>query len=113
AERVHPMSAIVRTIDFGGGKVQAFGHDEPESNPIMGLRAIRYCLRHRDVFKTQLRALLRASVNGRLKIMFPMITSVTELRLAKSILEEAKAELREEGTPFNEKVPLGIMIEVP
>jgi phosphotransferase system enzyme I (PtsI) len=114
AERVNPRSAIVRTVDFGGGKVEGMGEEAvAEANPIMGLRAIRYCLRHRDLFKTQLRALLRASVHGRLKVMFPMITSVTELRLAKAVLAEAREELRKEGVPFNPDLSVGIMIEVP
>lgn len=113
AERVYPRSAIVRTIDFGGGKVTPQDDALGESNPILGMRAIRYCLRHPDVFKTQLRALLRASVHGRLKIMFPLVSSVVELREAKRRLEEAKEELRSAGTRFNESLNVGIMIEVP
>jgi len=113
AERVYPRSAIVRTIDFGGGKVTPVDDGAVEANPIMGLRAIRYCLQHEELFATQLRALLRASVHGRLKIMFPLITSVSELRQAKAALERARAELQKAGTPFNDALNVGIMIEVP
>jgi phosphoenolpyruvate-protein phosphotransferase (PTS system enzyme I) len=81
-------------------------------NPALGLRAIRYCLRHPDMFRTQLRALLRASVHGNLKIMFPMISGVAELRAARRALDEAQAELLRETIPTR-KVPIGIMVELP
>jgi phosphotransferase system enzyme I (PtsI) len=82
-------------------------------NPALGLRAIRYCLRQPDLFKAQLRALLRASVHGNLKIMFPMISGIAELRAAKRALEEARTELVRAGVRIREEVPVGIMIELP
>ena len=113
AERVYPHSAIVRTADLGAEKfTPAMGmHKEP--NPALGLRGIRYCLRNKELFKIQLRALLRASIYGRLKIMFPMISGLAELREAKAALEEAKEELRLNKQEFNENVAVGIMVEVP
>ena len=84
-----------------------------ELNPFLGYRAIRLCLDRKDIFKTQLRALLRASVYGNLKIMFPMISNLQELREAKAVLEECKEELRKEKIDFNDKVEVGIMIEIP
>lgn len=113
AERVYPHSAIVRTADLGAEKfTPAMGmHREP--NPALGLRGIRYCLRNKELFKIQLRALLRASIYGRLKIMFPMICGLAELREAKAALEEAKEELRLSKQEFNENVAVGIMVEVP
>ncbi len=112
-EKVYPHSAIVRTADLGAEKfTPAMGmHHEP--NPALGLRGIRFCLRKKEMFKVQLRALLRASVHGRLKIMFPMVSGLGELRETKAVLEEAKEELRIEKHPFNENIALGIMIEVP
>jgi phosphotransferase system enzyme I (PtsI) len=86
-------------------------HREP--NPALGLRGIRYCLRNKELFKIQLRALLRASIYGRLKIMFPMISGLSELREAKAVLEEAKEDLRHSKQEFNENVAVGIMVEVP
>ncbi len=82
-------------------------------NPALGLRAIRYCLRQPEMFRTQLRALLRASVHGNLKIMFPMISGVAELRAARRALDEVRAELERAGTPMKEDIPIGIMIELP
>lgn len=104
---------IVRTLDIGGDKAMPCLNLEREENPFLGYRAIRICLDRQDLFRTQLRALLRASVAGNLQIMFPMISSVNELRLAKAALEAAKAELRDAGVPFRENVPVGIMIEIP
>lgn len=77
----------------------------------MGFRAIRYCLKHKDLFKTQLRAIVRASAFGDVRIMFPLITAVEELREGKALVEEVKAELREQGVEFNENIPVGIMTE--
>jgi len=104
---------IVRTLDIGGDKDLPAMNLDKEDNPFLGYRAIRICLDRPELFKTQLRALLRASVHGRLWIMFPMISSVSELRAAKAVLEEAKAELRAKGEPYREDVPVGIMIEIP
>ena len=112
-KRLHPFPATFRTFDLGGDKVVPFAALGDEANPALGLRSIRLCLRERKLFKTQLRGLLRASVHGRMRIMFPMISGVGELREAKEVLEEAKAELLHEGVPFDPKVPLGIMVEMP
>lgn len=108
-----PKPVIVRTMDIGGDKELAALNLEKEDNPFLGYRAIRICLDRPQLFKTQLRALLRASYFGNLKIMFPMISCLDELRAAKAAVEEAKAELRSEGLSFDEKVQVGIMIEVP
>lgn len=113
AEKAYPHSAIVRTADLGAEKfTPAMGmHHEP--NPALGLRGIRWCLQRKEIFKIQLRALLRASVYGRLKIMFPMVSGVHELREAKAVMEEAKEELTLAKQEFNESIAIGIMIEVP
>lgn len=113
AETVYPNSAIIRTADLGAEKFTPVMGMSHEPNPALGLRGIRFCLKKKDLFKTQLRAMLRASVFGRLKIMFPMVTQLGELREAKALLEEAKEELRRENQRFNEDVAVGIMIEVP
>ena len=111
--RVAPYPATFRTFDLGGDKVIPFAGVGREANPALGLRSIRLCLKERGLFKTQLRGLLRASAHGRARIMFPMISGVGELREAKAVLEEAKGELRQEGLPFDEKIPVGIMVEMP
>lgn len=104
----------IRTIDLGGDKVSFAAADcQNEANPAMGLRAIRLCLAHPDVFHTQLRAILRASAHGKTRIMFPMISGMDELRQAKALLAKAKDELRREGIPFDENIEIGIMIETP
>ncbi|RLD16765.1 MAG: phosphoenolpyruvate--protein phosphotransferase [Caldiserica bacterium] len=113
AEKVMPYSVIIRTLDLGADKIGVDLGIERERNPIMGLRAIRLCLKFRHIFKTQLRAILRASVYGNIKIMYPLISGVGELDLANSVLEEVKQELRIKGIPFNEKIEVGAMIEVP
>jgi phosphotransferase system enzyme I (PtsI) len=104
---------IIRTLDAGGDKELPFLVGKPEANPALGLRAIRLCLAHRDLFKTQLRALLQASLSGNLHIMFPMIATLEELISAKALLEEAKQELTKEKIPFRADIPVGIMIEIP
>lgn len=104
---------IVRTMDIGADKQTDCLNLEPEENPAMGYRAIRICLTHKDIFKTQLRALYRASAYGKLAIMFPMIISAGEIRTARFFAEEVKSELREAGIPFDENVEIGIMIETP
>jgi phosphotransferase system enzyme I (PtsI) len=113
AERSQPHSVIIRTLDIGGDK--DFGHMgfPLETNPFLGLRAIRFCLQHPDIFKTQLRAILRASNYGDVKVMYPMVSGVTEVRQANAILRECQAELRAEGIPFNEDIQIGITIEIP
>jgi len=105
---------IIRTLDLGGDKVLSkamIGLEE--NNPFMGFRAIRFCLKHKEVFKVQLRALLRASAEGDLKILYPMLSGVSELLDSNQLLEEAKDELRQRGEKFNENVEVGAMIEIP
>jgi phosphotransferase system enzyme I (PtsI) len=104
---------VIRTLDAGGDKQLPFIGGLTEANPALGLRAIRLCMVYQDVFKTQLRALLRASVAGNLHIMFPMIATVDELVSAKALLKEAANELTQAGIPHRTDVPVGIMIEVP
>ncbi len=113
AESVLPHSVIIRTLDLGGDKFMSALHMPEELNPFLGWRAIRFCLERVDVFKTQLRAILRASAVGNVKLMYPMISGVEELRRAGAILEECRAELRTEGLPFDEQMEIGAMIEIP
>ncbi len=104
---------IIRTMDLGGDKKPESIFIPPEDNPFLGWRAIRISLERRDIFHTQLRAILRASAHGNAKILFPMISGLEELRESKAALEQAKQELRREGVPFDEAIEIGIMIEVP
>lgn len=113
AERLEGKPVVIRTLDVGGDKDIPYLDLPEEMNPFLGYRAIRLCLDRTDIFKTQLRALLRASAFGNIKIMFPMISSIQEIRDAKKILEEAKEELRKENIPFNENIEVGIMVEIP
>ncbi len=113
AESCLPHALIIRTLDIGGDKVASSLAFEHEENPFLGCRAIRYCLEHPAVFKTQLRAILRAAGIGHVKIMYPMISGIEELRRANQILEECKQELASAGIPFNPFVEVGIMIEIP
>ena len=108
------LPVTIRTLDVGGDKVPVEPRGRKwEPNPALGLRAVRYCLRHPQLFHTQLRALLRASVHGRLRIMFPMISGMTELRDAKAALERAREELLAEGVAIAGDVEIGVMIEMP
>lgn len=104
---------IIRTLDIGGDKLISSTLLTREENPFMGFRAIRFCLEFRDIFKVQLRAILRASAFGKVKIMFPMISSVEEVVSAKEILEEAKDELHSRGEKFDDAIEVGAMIEIP
>ncbi|NDJ25505.1 phosphoenolpyruvate--protein phosphotransferase [Nostoc sp. B(2019)] len=104
---------IIRTLDVGGDKPLSYFKVAPEANPFLGWRGIRYCLDHPDLFKTQLRAILRASFGHQIKIMLPMIATVTEVHAAKAILREVQAELSQVGIPFDEAIEVGIMVEVP
>ena len=104
---------VIRTLDIGGDKSVSFMNLPQEDNPALGYRAIRILLDCRELFKTQLKAILRASLHGNIRIMYPMISSVDEVRQANEILEQAKQELTEEGKPFKGDTPVGIMIEVP
>jgi phosphotransferase system enzyme I (PtsI) len=103
----------IRTLDLGGDKVMPGYHLAEDSNPLLGWRAIRFCLARPEVLRTQLRALLRASVHGNLRIMFPLISGPSEVEQIAGIVAEVKAELAREGLPFKDDVPVGIMIEVP
>jgi phosphoenolpyruvate-protein phosphotransferase (PTS system enzyme I) len=114
AERVRPDPLIIRTFDLGGDKLAPGTVDTTdELNPFLGWRAIRLCLENIDIFKTQLRAVLRASVVGNIKIMFPMISGLEELRRARAVLAECKEDLRRSGVPIGEKIEVGAMIEIP
>ena len=113
AERMGGRRVIIRTLDIGADKQADYFHLDKEENPAMGLRAIRICLSRPEVFRTQLRALYRASAYGKIAIMFPMITSVWEVQEIKRICRNIRAELAEEGVPMADKVELGIMIETP
>jgi phosphoenolpyruvate-protein phosphotransferase (PTS system enzyme I) len=104
---------VIRTLDIGGDKSVSFMNLPQEDNPALGYRAIRILLDCRELFKTQLKAILRASLHGNIRIMYPMISSVDEVLQANEILEQAKQELTEEGKPFKDNTPVGIMIEVP
>jgi len=113
AERSEPYSVIIRTLDIGGDKPSQSLKLEHEQNPFLGCRAIRYCLQHPDIFKPQLRAILRAAAVGNVRVMYPMISGIQELRRANAVLDECRRELREEGAEFNPDIEVGIMIEVP
>ena len=113
AEMGAQRPVIVRTLDIGGDKALPYYAFEPEENPFLGWRAIRMCLDRTDLFKTQLRAILRAGVFGKLRIMFPMIISLDELLAAKGLLEECKEELRARDVPFQADIEVGIMVETP
>ena len=112
-EAMHPHPVTIRTLDIGGDKFVPELHLTDETNPAMGLRAIRFSLREGTLFRTQLRAILRASVHGRARIMFPMISGVAEIRTCKRILQEVQEDLRREGIDFDPKLEIGIMIETP
>ena len=112
-ETANPLGVTIRTLDLGGDKVLNLGEREKENNPFMGFRAIRYCLQNPDTFLMQLRAILRASVHGKVKLMFPMISGVGEVIRAKVLLERAKNELREKKIDFDESIEVGCMIETP
>jgi phosphoenolpyruvate-protein phosphotransferase (PTS system enzyme I) len=113
AEALLPQPVIVRTLDLGGDKFLSHSHLPTEINPFLGCRAIRFCLERPDVFKAQLRAILRASALGNIRMMYPLISGLPELRQANEVLESCRSELRAEGVPFNENLEVGIMIEVP
>ncbi len=113
AEKFARQPVTIRTIDLGGDKFASQLELAEEMNPAMGLRAIRFCLREKDIFKQQIRAILRASSYGDVSIMFPMISGVGELREALAVVEEAKAELKKRRISFNRKMRAGIMVEIP
>lgn len=113
AQALQPQPVIIRTLDIGGDKVRSHREPPTERNPFMGWRAIRICLQEPDLFRVQLRAILRASAVGNVKMMYPMISSLNELRQATELLDKCKAELRAEGYLFNEQMETGVMIEIP
>ncbi len=113
AERAAPNEVVIRTLDIGGDKVGLPGQYEQEPNPALGLRAIRFCLQNRDIFRTQLRGIFRASAHGKIKILYPMISALPELQEIKRLMEEVRSELRAEGVPFDERLEIGVMIEIP
>ncbi|ATB28831.1 phosphoenolpyruvate--protein phosphotransferase [Melittangium boletus DSM 14713] len=112
-EAMDGRPVTIRTLDLGGDKVPGKGRHEKEPNPAMGLRAIRYCLSDRALFRVQLRALLRASVHGHLRVMFPLICGMSELREARSELEACRTELGRAGVPLGKRFQVGIMVETP
>lgn len=112
-ESMNPKPIVIRTLDIGGDKELSYLKFDEEMNPFLGYRAIRLCLDKKDIFKTQLKALLRASIYGNLKIMFPMISSLEELLKAKQILEEVKTDLVKAGIEYSSSIEVGMMIEVP
>lgn len=112
-QAVADRPVIIRTLDLGADKYTQAQSNEPERNPFLGLRSIRYCLQNLTLFKTQLRAILRASVEGDVRIMFPLISSLMELRSAKIVLGDAMEDLEEQGIPFRRDIPIGIMVETP
>jgi len=113
AEALKPAPVVIRTLDLGGDKFLSPLAVPHEMNPFLGWRAIRFCLHEKDIFRAQLRAILRASVAGNVKMMYPMICGLEELVQANQLLDECRAALRGEGVPFDEKMEVGMMIEVP
>ena len=112
-EVMTPRPVTIRTLDISGDKAVSYASDSYETNPALGLRGIRYCLKKPDIFNTQLRAILRASAFGNVRVLFPMISCLDEVHLAKRMLNEAADSLDKEGVIFNENIEVGIMIEVP
>ena len=113
AAELKPAPVIIRTLDLGGDKFLSHLQIPPEMNPFLGWRAIRFCLEEKEVFRAQLRAILRASAEGNVKIMYPMISGYGELEKANALVEEYKGELRAEKVPFDEHIEIGAMIEIP
>ena len=112
-ERAEGKRVVVRTLDIGGDKKLPYFEFEPEMNPFLGYRAIRLCLDRKDIFKTQVRALLRASVYGKLAIMFPMIATIDEFKTAKQFVLDTKEELKAEGVAVSDSIEIGMMVEIP
>lgn len=113
AAALAPQPVIIRTLDLGGDKLLSHAAAQGETNPFLGWRAIRYCLQEQPVFRTQVRAILRASAHGNVKMMYPLVSGLAELLQANALVEQFKAELRAEGVPFNDALDIGVMIEVP
>jgi phosphotransferase system enzyme I (PtsI) len=113
AEGMNDRPLVIRTMDVGGDKLMPSGMWDPEKNPFLGLRSIRYSLQHLSIFRPQLRAIVRASAHGNVRVMFPLISRIMELRQAKFVLSLVKEELEEEGFEFRSHIPVGVMIETP
>lgn len=113
AAALKPRPVIIRTLDLGGDKFLFHLKVPAEMNPFLGWRAIRFCLHEKDIFCNQLRAILRASAEGNVKMMYPMISGPDELEQANVLVEQCKAELRASGTPFDESIEIGVMVEIP
>jgi phosphotransferase system enzyme I (PtsI) len=113
ATALKPHPVVIRTLDLGGDKMLTADHDRKEANPFLGRRSIRLCLQEPELFKQQLRAILRASIEGNVKLMYPMISGLAELKQANALVEDCKSQLRSQGVPFDEKIEIGAMIEVP
>ncbi|MFA6562814.1 MAG: phosphoenolpyruvate--protein phosphotransferase [Verrucomicrobiia bacterium] len=113
ARGMKPHEVIIRTLDVGGDKILVAGEHAREANPFLGWRGVRFCLDQPDMFKTQLRAILRASAEGNVKMMYPMISDLQEVKRANELLNVCREELRREGKPFSEQMEVGLMIEVP
>lgn len=111
AETLEGKPVIIRTLDIGGDKALPYLGLETEENPFLGFRAVRFCLKRPDIYRPQLRALLRASAFGKIRIMVPLVTCVDELRAVKALLEEIKGELDAEGIAYNKDVEVGVMME--
>ena len=113
AAALKPQPVVIRTLDLGGDKFLSHLETPNEANPFLGWRAIRFCLQRPDIFRAQLRAILRASIEGNVKMMYPMISSLEELTEANALVEKCKVELRAEQLPFDEAIDIGAMIEIP
>ncbi len=112
-EAMAPRPTTIRTLDIGGDKLFSPADRPTEANPALGLRAIRYCLREEALFRAQLKAILRASAHGPVRILLPLVSGVEEIRTARRTIDDVRAELTTRGTPFDRETPLGVMIEVP
>jgi phosphotransferase system enzyme I (PtsI) len=113
AKALKPAPVVIRSLDLGGDKIRSHTNAPDEMNPFLGWRAIRLCLDESAMFRDQLRAILRSSAEGNVKLMYPMVSGLQELEQANALLEECKAALRAEGVPFDEKMEVGIMVETP
>jgi len=113
AQSFYPHRVVIRTLDLGGEKYFHAVLDKTERNPVLGVRALRFCLRHTDIFKTQLRGILRASARRNVAILFPLVTTLEELEEALKILDSCKKDLKAQGVAYDPDMPVGIMVEVP